>query len=158
MSNPIEMRCPQCKSNNLQVTVETTTSTSGGGYSGAKGCLGFLLLGPLGLLCGSGGKKVNVNTTNTNWWICQKCGHKFRNSEDVMAEKAAGFIVAIVAAIAFFVAEIFFGNIATFLTVGLWIGLVVSLIVAVFYAVQLRKLKAEQDKNAEDSKNPGNDE
>ena len=147
MSSPTEMRCPQCKSNNLQVTVETTTSTSGGGYSGSKGCLGFLLLGPLGLLCGSGGKKVKVDTTNTNWWICQKCGHKFRNSEEVMVENAIGLWQWLFAMIGFLVAEHFLGHIRTIGTI-LWIGFGISLILLLINLYIFIKSKKAHEKNS----------
>ena len=65
---------------------ETTTSvqTSGGGYSSGKGCLGWLLFGPVGLLCGGLGQKqrTSIHTDNKLYWICNECGFKFRNLDD----------------------------------------------------------------------------
>ena len=80
------IHCPRCGCNNLQATVETSTSvrTTGSSYSGTKGCLGWLLFGPVGLLCGSIGQKqrMNVDTKNINYWVCSECGNKFRNLDD----------------------------------------------------------------------------
>lgn len=81
-----KIHCPRCGCNNLQATVETATSvrTTGGGYSGTKGCMGWLLFGPIGLLCGNLGQKqrMYVDTKNTSYWICSECGNKFRNLDD----------------------------------------------------------------------------
>lgn len=70
-----KIKCPNCNGHNLQITTEVTTT--GGGYSGTKGCLGFLLLGPCGLLCGNCGSKQS--TSGRTYWVCADCGHKFRN-------------------------------------------------------------------------------
>ena len=78
--------CPNCRSTNLHVSTESNTTSIGGGYSGGKGCLGFLLLGPLGLLCGSCGSKQKISTTNQTFWICGDCGNKFRNAQELMQE------------------------------------------------------------------------
>jgi DNA-directed RNA polymerase subunit M/transcription elongation factor TFIIS len=57
------VRCPKCGS--------TSVTASKSGFSGGKGCLGALLFGPLGVLCGScGGNKM--------FSVCMKCGHKWR--------------------------------------------------------------------------------
>ena len=75
------IKCPTCGSTNLQYTTESETKveTSGGGYSGSKGCLGFLLLGPFGLLCGNCGKSQKTTVTNLHkhFWVCSDCGCKF---------------------------------------------------------------------------------
>lgn len=80
------VRCPRCGEHNLHPMNETSTSvqTSGGGYSSSKGCLGWLLFGPIGLLCGGLGQKqrTSVNTVNKLFWICNECGFKFRNLDD----------------------------------------------------------------------------
>lgn len=78
--------CPQCGNSELQIINETNVQTSGKNYSGSKGCLGYLLLGPLGLLCGSCGSKQKTTTTNTTYWICPKCGNKFRAPDDIRKE------------------------------------------------------------------------
>ncbi len=82
-----QMVCPQCGNRDLQVTNEVNTTTSGSNFSAGQGCLGYLLFGPLGILCGSCGKSQHVNTTNTTYWICPKCGEKFRNPDDLDAER-----------------------------------------------------------------------
>ena len=90
ISNPPEPEgicCPKCKSKRLQVSVESNVNSTGGGYSGSKGCLGFFLLGPLGLLCGSCGSRQKITTANKTFWICQDCGNKFRNAQELMEEK-----------------------------------------------------------------------
>lgn len=78
--------CPKCKSNHLQAIVETATSarTIGNGYSPAKGCLGSLLFGSGGWLLGALGQRQRtiIETQNRNYWICNDCGYKFRNTED----------------------------------------------------------------------------
>lgn len=81
-----EICCPGCGHRDLQVTNEVDTKVSGKNYSAGNGCLGYLLFGPLGLLCGSCGQKQNVTTTNTQFWVCPKCGEKFRNPEDLRKE------------------------------------------------------------------------
>lgn len=60
------MKCPRCGSENIQFGTNTS-----GGYSKGKGCCGYILLGPIGLLCG--GSK----TKTEEFWVCQKCGNKF---------------------------------------------------------------------------------
>lgn len=80
------VRCPRCGEHSLHPLSETTTSvqTSGGGYSSGKGCLGWLLFGPVGLLCGGLGQKqrTSIHTDNKLYWICNECGFKFRNIDD----------------------------------------------------------------------------
>lgn len=80
------VRCPRCGEHNLHPIDETSTSvhTSGGGYSSSKGCLGWLLFGPIGFLCGGMGQqqKASVSTVHKLFWICNDCGFKFRNLDD----------------------------------------------------------------------------
>ncbi len=78
--------CPKCGCDNLQITTETQAHTSGKNYSSGKGCLGYLMFGPLGLLCGSCGQKQKTTVTNTNYWVCPNCGNKFRNPDDIKDE------------------------------------------------------------------------
>ncbi|MFP3152907.1 zinc ribbon domain-containing protein [Lachnospiraceae bacterium ZAX-1] len=102
--------CPNCHSYDLESTSETETKVSGGGYSCGTGCCGSLLLGPIGWLCGLGGKEIHSNSTTRHFWICRSCGHKFRNAEDnfaenkrIFAENKKTFITVIaVCALAFF--------------------------------------------------------
>ncbi len=63
------MKCPKCGSENVQYA----TKMSGGGFSAGDSCLGYLLLGPLGLLCGACGS----GTTTEEFWVCRDCGNRF---------------------------------------------------------------------------------
>lgn len=76
------MCCPQCGHGNLQVITETNTQTVGKNFSVGQGCLGYLLLGPLGILCGACGQGQHTTTTNATYWVCPKCGKKFRDLEE----------------------------------------------------------------------------
>lgn len=92
------LKCPKCGQHRLQPVTEntasitTSTTTKGGGYSGAKGCLGVLMFGPCGLLCGNCGSSAKTNTsTNTEmtsqgFFVCQDCGNKFRNPVELKEE------------------------------------------------------------------------
>ncbi|MBQ8249143.1 MAG: hypothetical protein IJY93_04580 [Clostridia bacterium] len=79
--------CPKCKSRNLQIVTNTefSSQTKGGGYSTGKGCCGYILLGPLGLLCGGLGSKskTTVTSKSTTTWTCLDCGNKFRDIADI---------------------------------------------------------------------------
>lgn len=66
--------CPRCGGMDCQPINETYTK--GGGYDAGSGCCGYLLFGPLGLLCGACGSESR--TTNVLYWVCKNCGHKFR--------------------------------------------------------------------------------
>lgn len=81
--------CPQCGNEELQVINETNVHSKGKNFSAGKGCLGYLLLGPLGILCGACGRGQRTSTTSTTYWICPKCGTKFRNPTDVEVEAAS---------------------------------------------------------------------
>ena len=68
------MRCPSCGSENCQIINEV--STSGKDYSASKGCCGWFFFGPIGLLCGACGE--GKKTKNTQYWVCNHCGKKWR--------------------------------------------------------------------------------
>jgi len=74
-ANPVRRsngnKCPHCGGD----VVPIMTTTQGKSYSAGSGCLGYLLLGPFGLLCGLCGTKGATQKTE---WICQKCGAKVR--------------------------------------------------------------------------------
>ena len=166
---PQGVSCPSCKSTNLQTIVESETTGTGGGFSGAKGCLGFLLLGPLGLLCGSCGSKQKISTTNKTFWVCQNCGNKFRNAQEVMQEtgrqyKACfGFgIFFIIFTIAIFIvgaaARADVGNSMDFVIIPLEIALSIFTIMLFIFGIKYKKdydkAKHQHDENQnEDSKN-----
>ncbi|MBQ8550168.1 MAG: hypothetical protein IKL44_05480 [Clostridia bacterium] len=67
------MKCEKCGSENCQIIQET--STSGSDFSASKGCCGYLLFGPLGILCGLCGKGKQVKSKG--YWICNDCGNKW---------------------------------------------------------------------------------
>lgn len=87
--NKSRLECPNCHSTDLIPITETKTDVSGGGYGVGKGCCGWILLGPLGLLCGLCGTGVKSQSTTITSWVCRSCGHKFRTAEDIEREKAA---------------------------------------------------------------------
>lgn len=68
------MQCPKCGGYNC--TIINEVQTKGKDYSAGKGCCGYLLFGWAGLLCGLCGEKKK--TTNTNYWVCNNCGKKWR--------------------------------------------------------------------------------
>lgn len=84
------VKCPCCGGRNLQTVSEVTTvtSTTGGGYSGSKGCLGLILFGPFGLLCGNCGnaQKTEVQNNTKLFWVCRDCGHKFEHLDNIQKE------------------------------------------------------------------------
>lgn len=63
------MKCPRCRSERVQFG----TNTSGSNFSNGDACCGFILMGPLGLLCGFCGSDVKTE----EFWVCQDCGCKF---------------------------------------------------------------------------------
>lgn len=69
------MRCPSCHSENCYVQNDVTRQ----GYGGEKGCCGYILLGPLGLLCGLCGK--DDVKSEEKYWLCNNCGRKFDENE-----------------------------------------------------------------------------
>ncbi|WP_018704796.1 zinc ribbon domain-containing protein [Anaeromusa acidaminophila] len=80
--------CPKCKSRKLQVLIESKVEGKGGGYGTGKGCLGWLLFGPLGLLLGIFGNGTKITTTNETFFICMDCSNKFREAKELMEEKS----------------------------------------------------------------------
>lgn len=73
------MKCPRCGSEDIQFA----TRTSGSLFSASDSCCGFLLLGPLGLLCGLCGSDVSTD----EFWVCRNCGKKFTESDVKVKEK-----------------------------------------------------------------------
>ena len=72
------MKCIKCGSENCAIINEVTTE--GTDYKVSKGICGAILLGPIGLLCGSCGNKKK--TINTNYWVCNNCGNKWKVEND----------------------------------------------------------------------------
>lgn len=69
------MKCVRCGSENC--TIINEVNTTGKDFSVSKGCCGAILLGPIGILCGACGKGKQM--TNTQYWVCNNCGNKWRN-------------------------------------------------------------------------------
>ncbi len=68
-----KMKCPKCGSDNLSFVANTEKR----GFNGSDACCGYMILGPIGLLCGSfGANKVNT----VEYWICGNCGNKFQTN------------------------------------------------------------------------------
>lgn len=78
--------CPKCGHSEFHVVAQTNTQVRGKNYSAGKGCLGFLLFGPLGLLCGSCGNSQTTTTTTKNQFICKECGEHFQDPADIKEE------------------------------------------------------------------------
>ncbi len=66
------MNCKRCGSDRTHVINEVTTK--GKDYSATKGICGWILMGPIGILCGACGEGKKTN--NTNYWVCDNCGFK----------------------------------------------------------------------------------
>jgi len=76
------MKCPKCGSNNTfsQPVTETTSKGKTKGFGVIKACLGFLLAGPFGILCGlcgMGKGRTKTKTTTKVIHTCQECGRTF---------------------------------------------------------------------------------
>lgn len=79
--------CPRCKSHNLQVLSNTSYESkfSSKSYGAGKGCCGYILFGPIGILCGLCGanSKHTVKSSTSTIWVCLDCGEKFRDVADI---------------------------------------------------------------------------
>lgn len=64
------MRCPNCQSENTQFITNSTSK----GPSFFRGCCGWLIFGPMGILCSFCGIKAETE----EYWICNSCGSKFQ--------------------------------------------------------------------------------
>lgn len=67
------MVCPKCGNNYCKIT--STTKVTGKDYSIGKGIVGELLFGASGFACGFSDSR---NTEVSVYWICTKCGFKFK--------------------------------------------------------------------------------
>lgn len=68
------MRCPKCGSENVQYV--TTTDTKGPSVS--QGCCGWIIFGPVGLLCSFCGS----GSTTKKYWVCNNCGTQFQKGDE----------------------------------------------------------------------------
>lgn len=133
--------CPKCRSKDVLPLSETETEVSGGGYGVGSGCCGWILLGPIGLLCGLCGRETKVNSKTRHFWICKSCEHKFRNAEDERAEEKAlatsGFAISVIILIA---GIIFAFNGTRFLWMPAWIYIAVGVLGTLLFSVGILML------------------
>lgn len=71
------MKCPSCGSENCQFV--TSSETHSKSFGAGDACCGFLLFGPIGILCGLCG--AESYTESKEYWICHQCGKKFSAKE-----------------------------------------------------------------------------
>ena len=64
------VKCPKCGSKQVEFVTQTKTK----GVSGSKACCGWVLLGPLGAICGMSGAGKSSSKTIRK---CKKCGYEF---------------------------------------------------------------------------------
>lgn len=67
------VHCPKCGGTHCRMTTQTKTDVTPFGIGDA--CCGFILLGPIGILCGLCGTGSSTETKTV--WICDDCGKKF---------------------------------------------------------------------------------
>jgi len=68
------MKCPNCQSENVHLVREVDTTTKG--YGAGEGCCGYILFGPIGLLCGlcgAGGSR----SRQRHYYECDNCHSRF---------------------------------------------------------------------------------
>jgi len=100
--------CIKCGSANVTPFNSANTKS---GFSFLEACCGFILLGPLGVLCGMNSK---IKTSNQTHWMCQVCGNQFRDPTELLKEKRSNMMKGAIVMIVF-------GVIAVLLTVVAWI-------------------------------------
>lgn len=66
------LHCPQCRSEQLSAVTEATQT--GGVATSSRLTRNVAVTG------------YSANTVNRHYWMCQECGHKFRNLEDLNDE------------------------------------------------------------------------
>ena len=66
------LHCPQCRGE--QLTAITEATQTGGVATSSRLTRNITVTG------------YNANTVNRHYWMCQECGHKFRNLEDLDKE------------------------------------------------------------------------
>lgn len=75
------LKCPKCGSTRLQFVTKVKTK----GVSVSDACCGYIILGPLGLLCGLCGAG---SSDTEEGWVCQNCGVRFTTKDAQNAVKA----------------------------------------------------------------------
>ncbi len=82
------MKCPNCGSENVHLIYNSSKR----GFKGSDACCGYILMGPIGLLCGalgSGQKRTD------EFWLCNNCGSRFKNKDIIKYNQStptAGYI------------------------------------------------------------------
>lgn len=61
------IKCPRCGSTKIFLVTRES-----GGFDGSNACCGYILFGPLGLLCG-----LTADRESETARKCQNCGYKF---------------------------------------------------------------------------------
>lgn len=148
----IKLCCPHCGNKNIQAVTETNVQTTGGGYSAGKGCLGYLIFSPLGLLCGSCGSRGNTESQSTTYWICPDCGTKFRNPDEYDKElknnKTLVIMFIVIGVISSVFTAIVLGYFYSFtptISCLCLIPFTIFLIPAINFSVSSHKLEKERD-------------
>ena len=63
-----DVRCPHCHSDDIRFV----TKQMGSDVDAGNACCGYILFGPLGLLCGFTGDRQSITVRK-----CMNCGHEF---------------------------------------------------------------------------------
>lgn len=148
--------CPKCGGRHLQATNKTDLKTSGKNFSAGQGCLGYLLFGPLGILCGSCGQSKKVTATNSTCWVCPDCGNTFISPDDLRAQAKEQNKSAIVSLIAGIICSIFLYIIMYSMNSSMSSASLVSMISAIIvfvpfalYSLALFLFAAKKNKEAD---------
>jgi DNA-directed RNA polymerase subunit RPC12/RpoP len=62
-----KVRCPRCNSTDVHFVTKSDSD-----FDGSNACCGYILFGPIGLLCGLTGNKENKTVRK-----CMNCNHEF---------------------------------------------------------------------------------
>lgn len=131
--------------------METSSTTTGKNFSLGQGCLGYLLFGPLGILCGLCGQGQQTHTINKTYYICKHCGEKFRKKEELVQEIennktsarnlliTCGVMLGLILVLAFFL--MYLVNDASILLVMAIVGIVMDLIIGLGSLVNFARVK-----------------
>ena len=130
--------CPFCSAGHeyCHPIAKVNVKTSGGGYRFCNGCCGYILLGPIGLLCGACGSSAKTKVRNETWFVCSKCGKEFMLKQAALEKSNVTMLTVAFYSliICFFLgsavhsgAAFWFCAILALLVIGFWIGVVVSI-------------------------------
>jgi hypothetical protein len=67
------VHCPKCGGTHCRMITKTKTDSTPFGFGDA--CCGWILFGPIGILCGLCG--ASSSTETKTYWVCDDCGKKF---------------------------------------------------------------------------------